>query len=80
MRASHTKLIRDMLPIYGGTRYQRGGGILSSIARFVLPTTKKFLSVRVAPTVVESILSKRQLPGQALLDKLTIKEKSVENV
>ena len=61
-----------MLPVYSGTRYQRGGGILSSIARFVLPTAKKFLSesIRAAPTVVDSILNKKWSPGQALLGGL----------
>ena len=51
-----------LLPVYSGRRYQRGGGILSSIARFVLPTAKKMLTetVKAAPKVIDSIVNKKQ--------------------
>ena len=49
-----------LLPVYSGRRHQRGGGILSSIARFVLPTAKKMLTetVKAAPKVIDSIVNK----------------------
>ena len=61
-----------MLPVYAGTRYQRGGGILSSIASFMLPTAKKLLTetVKAAPGVVDSILNNKQSAGSAILSGL----------
>ena len=58
-----------ILPVYVGSRYQRGGGILSSIARFVMPTAKKLLkeTVKAAPSVVDSIINRQQSPGAAIL-------------
>lgn len=60
------------LPVYAGTRFQRGGGILSSLARFFIPTAKKMLTetVRAAPSVIDSIVNKNQSPGKALLGGL----------
>lgn len=60
------------LPVYGGTRYQRGGGFLSSIANFILPTAKKMLTetAKVAPGVIDSIINKKQSVGSALLGGL----------
>lgn len=60
------------LPVYSGTRYQRGGGILSSIARFVLPTAKKMLTetAKAAPGVINSVLSDGQPVGSAILSGL----------
>ena len=58
-----------VLPVYSGRRYQRGGGILSSIARFVLPTAKKMLTetVKAAPKVINSIVNEKQSAKSALL-------------
>lgn len=60
------------LPVYVGSRYQRGGGILSSIARFLMPAAKKMLTetVKAAPGVVDNILNKRQGAGSAILSGL----------
>jgi hypothetical protein len=60
------------LPVYMGSRYQRGGGILSSIARFLMPAAKTMLTetVKAAPGVVDSILNKRQGAGAAILGGL----------
>lgn len=60
------------LPVYIGARYQRGGGILSSIARFLMPTAKKMLreTVKAAPAVVDNILNNRQGAGAAILGGL----------
>jgi hypothetical protein len=57
------------LPVYSGRRYQRGGGILSSIARFVLPTAKKLLTetVSAAPRVINSIVNEKQSAKSAVL-------------
>ena len=35
-------LIGGALPVFSGGRYQRGGGLFSSIARFALPLLKSF--------------------------------------
>ena len=58
-----------LLPVYSGRRYQQGGGILSSIARFVLPTAKKMLTetVKAAPKVIDSIVNKKQSAKSAVL-------------
>ena len=58
-----------ILPVYAGRRYQRGGGILSSIARFVLPTAKKMLTetVKAAPHVVDAIVNEKQSVGKSVL-------------
>lgn len=60
------------LPVYIGSRQQRGGGILSSIARFLVPAAKKMITetVKVAPGVVDNILNKRQGAGAAILGGL----------
>jgi hypothetical protein len=60
------------LPVYKGSRHQRGGGILSSIARFLVPTAKKMLTetVKAAPGVVDSILNKKQGAGSAIMSGL----------
>ena len=60
------------LPVYAGTRYQRGGGILSSIARFALLALKKvgMEAVKAAPSVVNAIISKKSSPRAALLQGL----------
>lgn len=61
-----------VLPVYVGSRYQRGGGILSSVARFLMPAAKKMLTetVKAAPGVVDNILNKRQGAGSAILSGL----------
>ena len=58
-----------LLPVYSGRQYQRGGGILSSIARFVLPTAKKMLTeaVKAAPKVIDSIVNEKQSAKSAVL-------------
>ena len=58
-----------LLPIYLGRWYQQGGGILSSIAHFVLPTAKKMLTetVKAAPKLIESIVNKKQSAKSAVL-------------
>ena len=60
------------LPVYAGSRIQRGGGILGSIARFLIPTAKKMLTetVRAAPAVVDSIINKKASVGSAILSGL----------
>ena len=60
---------RGALPVYLGRRYQRGCGILNSIARFVLPTAKKMLTetAKAAPKVIDSIVSENQSPKSAIL-------------
>jgi hypothetical protein len=60
-----------VLPVYVG-RNQRGGGILSSIARFILPTAKKMLTetVKAAPGVVDAIVNRKQSAGKAILGGL----------
>jgi hypothetical protein len=60
-----------ILPVYIG-RNQRGGGILSSIARFFLPTAKKLLkeTVKAAPGVASAIMNNKQPVGKAILDGL----------
>lgn len=60
------------LPIYVGRRYQRGGGILASIARFALPMAKKMLTetVKAAPGVVDAILTNKKNAGTAILGGL----------
>jgi hypothetical protein len=60
------------LPVYAGTRYQRGGGILSSIARFAFPMVKRLFGRAAAtvPGVVGSIMSKQATPKQALMKGL----------
>jgi hypothetical protein len=60
-----------LLPVYVGRR-QRGGGILSSIARFFIPTAKKMLTetVKAAPGVVDAIVNKRQSAGAAIVSGL----------
>jgi hypothetical protein len=60
------------LPVYAGTRYQRGGGILSSIARFAMPIVKRLFGRAAAtvPSVVGSIMTKSSTPKQALLKGL----------
>ena len=57
------------LPVYSGRQYQRDGGILSSITRFVLPTAKKMLTetVKAIPKVIDSIVNENQLPKSAIL-------------
>ena len=58
-----------VLPIYSGRQYQRGGGILSSIACFVLPRAKKMLTetVKATPKVIDSIVNKEQSAKSAVL-------------
>ena len=58
-----------ILPVYLGRRYQRGGGIINSIAHFVLPTAKKMLTetVKAAPKVIDSIVKEKQLAKSAVL-------------
>jgi hypothetical protein len=60
------------LPVYGGTRYQRGGGILSSIARFAMPILKNMAmeTAKAAPNVIKAIISKKSSPGKAILQGL----------
>jgi hypothetical protein len=57
------------LPVYAGTRYQRGGGILSSLASFVMPAAKKLLAetYKAAPVVINAIASGKQGTKDALL-------------
>ena len=61
-----------MLPVYVGQRYQRGGGILSSIARFVMPTAKKLLheTVKATPRMIDSIVNDKQSVKTAVLGGL----------
>lgn len=61
-----------VLPVFIGSRHQRGGGILSSVARFLMPVAKKMLTetVKAAPSVVDNILNKRQNAGAAILGGL----------
>ena len=61
-----------LLPVYAGTRIQRGGGILGSIVRFFKPTAKKLLTetVKAAPGVVDSIVNKKASVGSAILEGL----------
>lgn len=61
-----------VLPVYIGSRNQRGGGILSSIARFLMPAAKKMLTetVKAAPGVVDNILNKKQSARSAILGGL----------
>jgi hypothetical protein len=60
------------LPVYIGSRHQRGGGILSSIARFLMPAAKTLLTetVKMAPGVVDNILNKKQGVGSAIFGGL----------
>ena len=69
---THVKMNGGILPVYAGKRYQRGGGILSSIARFVLPTAKKMLTetVKVAPRVVDAVVNEEQSVGKSMLQGL----------
>jgi hypothetical protein len=69
------------LPVYLGSRYQRGGGILSSIARFLMPTAKKMLTetVKAAPGVVDNILNNKQGAGAAILGGLKKAGKNTAN-
>ena len=62
----------SMLPVYVGQRYQRGGGILSSIARFVMPTAKKLLheAVKTKPRMIDSIVNDKQSVKTAVLGGL----------
>ena len=58
--------------MYMGQKYQRGGGILSSIARFVMPTAKKLLSetVKAALRMIDSIMNDKQSVKAAVLGGL----------
>jgi len=61
-----------VLTVYIGARHQRGGGILSSIARFLMPAATRMLreTVRAAPGVVDNILNKKQSARSAILQGL----------
>ena len=61
-----------MLPVYMGQRYQRGGGILPSIAQFVMPTVKKLLreTVKATPRMIDSIVNDKQSVKTAVLGGL----------
>lgn len=60
------------LPVYVGTRHQRGGGILSSIARFLIPVAKTMLTetVKATPGVVSNIMNNKQSAKHAILQGL----------
>lgn len=60
------------LPVYSGTRYQRGGGLLDSLAHIAKPLAKKllFTAVKKVPTVLGSIISRKQTPKAAVLQGL----------
>lgn len=60
------------LPVYAGTRYQRGGGILSSVGRFLLPAARTLLTetLKAAPRVVDNIVNKRKTVKSAIFDGL----------
>ena len=61
------------LPVYAGRRYQRGGGILSSIGRVLFPIAKQGAAalakgvVKNAPHMINQVLNKQLTPKQALL-------------
>jgi hypothetical protein len=57
------------LPFYVGRRTQRGGGFLSSLARFAVPMAKKFFTetVKAAPGVLKAMSSKNTSAGEAIL-------------
>ena len=61
-----------MLPVYAGTRYQRGGGILTSLANFVMPAAKRLLTetAKATPGVINAIASGKQGAGAAVLSGL----------
>ena len=64
------------LPVYTGRRYQRGGGILSSIGRVLLPIAKRGFATfaksvaRSAPSMIDNVMSNRVAPKQALTHTL----------
>lgn len=60
------------LPVYAGQRYQRGGGVFSSLARLALPIAKTFLkeTLKRAPRVVGSIIDNKNQAGNAILSGL----------
>ena len=60
------------LPVYSGTRYQRGGGLLDSILHIAKPIAKKVLLevAKAAPRIAGNIISKKQRPGAAVLGGL----------
>ena len=62
----------NTLPVYSGRRYQRGGGILSTMGRFALPVLKKLgvEAAKAVPGIVGSIVSKKASPKDALLQGL----------
>ena len=61
------------LPVYSGHRYQKGGGILASIGRVLLPVVRqgaKALAkgvVKTAPGMIQSVIDGRATPKRALL-------------
>ena len=60
------------MPVYVGTRYQRGGGILDSLTHMAKPIATKLLAetVKTAPSVLGDIVLKRRTPTSALLHGL----------
>ena len=58
--------------MYVGRRYQRGGNILTSVARIASPVAKRFLmeSLKATPGVVADIVAGRSKPGEAILSGL----------
>ena len=61
------------LPVYAGRRYQRGGGILSSIGRMLLPIAKRGVTalakgfVKNAPEMIDQVVNQNLTPKQALI-------------
>jgi hypothetical protein len=57
------------LPYYVGRRTQRGGGFISSLARFAMPMAKKFFTetFKAAPGVLNAMSSKNTSAGEAIL-------------
>ena len=60
------------MPVYAGTRYQRGGGILDSIAHFAQPIAKRALleTAKTAPSVLADIVLRKQSPATAVVKGL----------
>ena len=70
---------RRSLPVYSGRRYQRGGGILSSIARLAMPVAKKLAieTAKATPGVLNSIIHKKSTPGAAICHLFEINPRNV---